>query len=65
MHGMLLGLWLAFVNVLLFAADEGLVALKNLAGAAERASLRVGLHRFANAHAEKPRALVRDIEHAL
>lgn len=55
---------LAVVDVLGLAADERLVRLDRLAGAAHRAVIRLGIeaHRLADAHGEEPGALVGDAE---
>src|SRR3954471_14373758 len=53
MNGVLARLRLTLVDVLLLAANESLIALDNLALAADGASLGIG-HRLAQTHAHEP-----------
>jgi hypothetical protein len=63
-NGVLLWLRLAIVDVLLFAADVGFIALDNFVAAADRAAFVLGWrHRFANAHLKEPCAFVLKAKH--
>jgi hypothetical protein len=64
LHGVLLRLRFAAMNVLLLAADECLVAFDNLALATDRASRWVG-RSLAQTHGHEPSGFVADAQHAL
>jgi len=61
-------LWLRLIGAVFgLAADNGFIDFDHLVGAAEPASLFVGvlIHCFANAMAHKPSALIGDIHHSV